>query len=121
MLLKEVFEGNQKNAVDYLQKIFNEGLDAKNFLNDVLYILNLFSRKLTLGSLDKDLSMSVHPLVRDGQYVREGSILAQIDTTINRSGVIGAVYSTKDNYKEMLFLGNRDFKKQQRISYFSRC
>ncbi len=62
-------------------------------------------------NLDKDLSMSVHPLVRDGQYVREGSILAQIDTTINRSGVIGAVYSTKDNYKEMLFLGNRDFKK----------
>ena len=35
LLLKEVFEGNQKNAVDYLQKIFNEGLDAKNFLNDV--------------------------------------------------------------------------------------
>ena len=58
LLLKEVFEGNQKNAVDYLQKIFNEGLDAKNFLNDVLYILNLFSRKLTLGSLDKDLSIS---------------------------------------------------------------
>ncbi len=58
LLLKEVFEGNQKNAVDALKKIFNEGLDAKNFLNDVLYILNLFSRKLTLGSLDKDLSIS---------------------------------------------------------------
>ena len=56
--MKEVFEGNQKNAVDALKKILNEGLDAKNFLNDVLYILNLFSRKLTLGSLDKDLSIS---------------------------------------------------------------
>ena len=58
LLLKEVFEGNQKNAIQALQMIFNEGLDAKNLLNDLLYILNLFSRKLTLGSLDQDLSIS---------------------------------------------------------------
>lgn len=62
-------------------------------------------------NLDKDLTMSVLPLVHENQYVRKGTVLARIETTINRSGVVAAVRSTKDNYKEMLFLGNRDFKK----------
>ena len=62
-------------------------------------------------NLDKDLTMSVVPLVKERQYVHRRTPLARITTTVNRSGIVAAVRSTKDNYKEMLFLGNRDFKK----------
>ena len=30
------------------------GLDAKNFLNDILQVLSLINRKLSLGSIDSD-------------------------------------------------------------------
>ena len=36
----------------------NDGIDAKNFLNDVLEILYLFSRRLNLGSIEKDMTIS---------------------------------------------------------------
>ena len=36
----------------------NDGLDAKNFLNDILEVLYLFSRRINLGPIDKDSSVS---------------------------------------------------------------
>ena len=35
-LFKEVLSGNEKNASNILNELINDGLDAKNFLNDIL-------------------------------------------------------------------------------------
>ena len=35
-LFKEVLTGNEKEALKHLSDLINNGLDAKNFLNDIL-------------------------------------------------------------------------------------
>ena len=57
-LFKEVLSGNEKNALKYLSELISNGLDAKNFLNDILEVLYLFSRRISLGPIDKDISIS---------------------------------------------------------------
>ena len=57
LLLKEVLCGNEKEALKNLDELIINGLDAKNFLNDILEILYL-SRKINLGPIEKDLSIS---------------------------------------------------------------
>ena len=39
-------------------QLIDDGLDAKNFLNDILEVLYLFSRRINLGPIEKDLSIS---------------------------------------------------------------
>ena len=58
LLFKEVLNGNEKNAINYLKTMINEGLDAKNFLNDILEVLYLFSRRINLGPIQKDMNVS---------------------------------------------------------------
>ena len=53
-ILKEVFEGNSINAINILKELFANGIEAKYFLNDVLEILSLINRKLSLGSIEND-------------------------------------------------------------------
>ena len=57
-LFKEVLSGNEKDALNLLSELINDGLDAKNFLNDILEVLYLFSRRISLGSIEKDMSVS---------------------------------------------------------------
>ncbi len=57
-LLKEVLSGNEKDASNILNELINDGLDAKNFLNDILEVLYLFSRRISLGPIEKDMSVS---------------------------------------------------------------
>ena len=57
-LFKEILNGNEKEALGYLKTLIDEGLDAKNFLNDILEVLYLFSRRINLGVIEKDLSIS---------------------------------------------------------------
>ena len=57
-LFKEVLSGNEKEALKYLSELINDGLDAKNFLNDILEVLYLFSRRISLGPIEKDTSIS---------------------------------------------------------------
>ena len=58
LLFKEILLGNQKTATKYLKELMEIGLDAKNFLNDILEIIYLFNRKINLGSIEKDMSVS---------------------------------------------------------------
>jgi len=58
LLFKEIFLGKQKEAVNHLRELIDSGLDAKNFLNDVLEILYLFNRRINLGPIEKDLMIS---------------------------------------------------------------
>jgi len=57
-LFKEVLNGNEKDALKFLHELINDGLDAKIFLNDILEVLYLFSRRISLGSIEKDISIS---------------------------------------------------------------
>ncbi len=57
-LLKEVFNGKENEALNCMRELINDGLDAKNFLNDILEALYLFSRRINLGPIDNDSSIS---------------------------------------------------------------
>ena len=48
----------KKNAFNLLNELINDGLDAKNFLNDILEVIYLFSRRISLGPIEKDMSIS---------------------------------------------------------------
>ncbi len=58
LLFKEILSGDQKQAISYLKELIDSGLDAKNFLNDILELLYLFSRRLNLGPIEKDALIS---------------------------------------------------------------
>tara|TARA_B100001059_G_scaffold235234_1_gene280212 strand:+ start:23 stop:1699 length:1677 start_codon:yes stop_codon:yes gene_type:complete len=58
LLFKEILLGDEKKAIKHLNDLVEKGLDAKNFLNDILEILYLFSRRINLGSIEKDISIS---------------------------------------------------------------
>ena len=57
-LLKEIFEGQEQKAIIILKDLLENGLDANNFLNDILELLFLFSRKINLGKIEKDIMIS---------------------------------------------------------------
>ncbi len=58
LLLKEILSGKEKESLKILKELIDDGLDARNFLNDTLEILYLFSRKINLGPIKKDMSIS---------------------------------------------------------------
>ena len=67
-LLKEILSGNEKGALNILHEMINNGLDAKNFLNDILEALYLFSRRISLGTIEKDVSISEAEVQMVDQY-----------------------------------------------------
>ena len=54
LLVKEILNGNTKEAIKILKMLQDHGLDVKLFLNDILEILGLINRKISLGHLDND-------------------------------------------------------------------
>jgi DNA polymerase-3 subunit gamma/tau len=58
ILFKEILTGNQKEAIMFLKELIESGLDAKNFLNDVLEMIYLFNRRINLGPIEKDMMLS---------------------------------------------------------------
>ena len=58
ILLKEILSGNSLEAVKILKSLYEEGMDTRSFLNDILELLNLINRKISLGSIDKRSSNS---------------------------------------------------------------
>ncbi len=58
LLLKDVLSGKEKEALSSLKDLLDNGVDARNFLNDMLEILYLFSRRINLGSIEKDMTVS---------------------------------------------------------------
>ncbi len=57
-LLNEVFSGKEKSALNSLKDLIDDGVDAKFFLNDILEALYLFSRRINLGPIEKDVTIS---------------------------------------------------------------
>jgi len=67
-LFKEILSGSENNALNILKELINNGLDAKNFLNDILEVLYLFSRRISLGPIQKDMSVSEAEVQMIDQY-----------------------------------------------------
>ena len=57
-LLSEVLKGKEREALNYLTELINDGVDAQIFLNDVLEILYFLSRRINLGPIEKDMTIS---------------------------------------------------------------
>jgi len=57
-LLNYVFGGDEKKAIELLRELVDNGLDAKNFLNDFLELIYLFGRRINLGPIEKDTLVS---------------------------------------------------------------
>ena len=68
LLFKEILDGKEKEALDRLHDLIENGLDAKNFLNDILEVLYLFGRRINLGPLNKDMSISETEVQMINQY-----------------------------------------------------
>ncbi len=58
LLIKQVLSGDDKSALKCLEELIINGLDAKNFLNDILEVLYLFSKNISLGNVKSDISIS---------------------------------------------------------------
>jgi DNA polymerase-3 subunit gamma/tau len=68
LLFKEILSGNQTEAIKHLKELIDSGLDAKNFLNDILEILYLFNRRINLGPIKKDLMISESEIQLINEY-----------------------------------------------------
>ena len=87
-LFKEVLSGNEKDALNLLSELINDGLDAKNFLNDILEVIYLFSRRINLGPIQKDMTISES----EAQMIDEYS--KKIDMLTNSKGTEFSPLST---------------------------
>ena len=68
VIFKAILEGNEKDALSQLKELINDGLDVKNFLNDILEVIYLFSRRINLGPIKNDMSISETELDMIEQY-----------------------------------------------------
>ncbi len=118
-LFKEVLSGNEKNASNILNELINDGLDAKNFLNDILEVLYLFSRRISLGPIEKDMSVSELEVQMIDQYSKNidmqdiGLFWQLTIKTIDDLRIVGNENLTLEMYiMQLVHLKNIDTKKQ---------
>ncbi len=67
-LFKEILSGDENEALKHLRELINNGIDAKNFLNDILEVLYLFSRRINLGPIEKDMTISESEIKMVDEY-----------------------------------------------------
>ena len=118
-LFKEVLSGNEKRALKYLNDLINDGLDAKNFLNDILEVLYLFSRRISLGSIEKDMSISESEVQMVEQYSKNidmqdiGLFWQLTIKTIDDLRIVGNENLTLEMYiMQLVHLKNIDDRKE---------
>ena len=118
-LFKEVLSGQENEALRYLKELINDGLDAKNFLNDVLEILYLFSRSISLGPIEKDMSISESEKEMIGEYsknidIQDIALFWQLTIkTIDDLRLVGNENLTLEMYiVQLVHLKNFDNKKE---------
>ncbi len=118
-LLKEVLSGNEKKALKYLNELINDGLDAKNFLNDILEVLYLFSRRISLGPIEKDMSISESEVQMVDEYsknidIQDIGLFWQLTIkTIDDLRIVGNENLTLEMYIiQLIHLKNIDERKE---------
>jgi DNA polymerase-3 subunit gamma/tau len=118
-LFKEVLSGNEKEALKYLSELINDGLDAKNFLNDILEVLYLFSRRISLGPIEKDMSISESEVQMVDEYSKNidmqdiGLFWQLTIKTIDDLRIVGNENLTLEMYiMQLIHLKNIDERKE---------
>ena len=118
-LFKEVLSGKEKESLKLLDELMNDGLDAKNFLNDILEVLYLFSRRINLGPIEKDMSISESELKMVDQYSKNidmediGLFWQLTIKTIDDLRIVGNENLTLEMYiMQLMHLKNIDTKKE---------
>ncbi|MDC1092895.1 DNA polymerase III subunit gamma/tau [Pelagibacteraceae bacterium] len=118
-IFKEILSGNEKNALKYLNELFNDGLDAKNFLNDILEVLYLFCRRINLGPIEKDMSISESEVQMVDEYSKNidmqdiGLFWQLTIKTIDDLRIVGNENLTLEMYiMQLVHLKNIDEKKE---------
>jgi len=118
-LFKEVLSGNEKEALKYLRELINDGIDAKNFLNDILEVLYLFSRRINLGSIEKDMTISEAEVKMVDEYSKNidmqdiGLFWQLTIKTIDDLKIIGNENLTLEMYiMQLVHLKNIETKKE---------
>ena len=118
-LFKEVLSGNEKDALKFLHELINDGLDAKNCLNDILEVLYLFSRRISLGPIEKDMSISESEVQMVDQYSKNidmqdiGLFWQLTIKTIDDLRIVGNENLTLEMYiMQLVHLKNIDVRKE---------
>ena len=57
-LISFIFQGDQKQSIEYLREMINEGIQPANFLNDFLEVIYFIQQNKILGNFDSELSIS---------------------------------------------------------------
>ena len=126
-MFKEILKGREKEALTHLKELINDGLDAKNFLNDILEILYFFSRRINLGPIEKDITISETEALMVDEYSKNidmqdiGLFWQLTIKTIDDLRIIGNENLTLEMYiMQMVHLKNLDetknVNKQRNIS-----
>jgi len=118
-LFKEVLSGNEKEALKYLREMINDGIDAKNFLNDILEVLYLFSRRINLGPIEKDMTISEAEVKMVDEYSKNidmqdiGLFWQLTIKTIDDLRIVGNENLTLEMYiMQLVHLKNIETKKE---------
>ena len=118
-LFKEVLSGNEKEALKYLRGLINDGIDAKNFLNDILEVLYLFSRRINLGPIEKDMTISEGEVQMVDEYSKNidmqdiGLFWQLTIKTLDDLRIVGNENLTLEMYiMQLVHLKNIDNKKE---------
>ena len=117
-LFIEVLNGKENEALKYLKELIDDGLDAKNFLNDMLEVLYFFSRRINLGPIDKDMTISETEMKMVDQYSKNldmqdiGLFWQLTIKTIDDLRIIGNENLTLEMYvSQLTHLKNLDLEK----------
>ncbi len=121
-LFKEVLSGKEKEALYILKQLQEDGLDAKNFLNDILEVIYLFSRRINLGPIEKDISISEAEVHMVDQYSKNidmhdiGLFWQLTIKTIDDLRIVGNEYLTLEMYiMQLIHLKNLYEKKNLNV------
>ena len=119
ILFKQILSGDEKESLKVLQELINDGLDAKNFLNDILEVLYLFSRRISLGPIEKEMFVSEAELQLVDQYSKNldmqdiGLFWQLTIKTIDDLRLVGNENLTLEMYvMQLLYLKNIDTNKE---------
>ncbi len=118
-LFKEILSGNERDSLKYLKELINDGIDARIFLNDILEILYLFSRRLNLGPIEKDMTISESEIKMIDEYSKNidmqdiGLFWQLTIKTIDDLRIIGNENLTLEMYiMQLVHLKNIESKKE---------
>jgi len=118
-LFKEILNGNEKESLQYLREMINDGIDGKNFLNDILEVLYLFSRRINLGPIEKDMTISEAEVQMVDEYSKNidmqdiGLFWQLTIKTIDDLRIVGNENLTLEMYiMQLVHLKNIETKKE---------